>query len=188
MHMRNIMDLQYQTMKTPWVLTFVGPVMTLVSLFLPYASAKDADQGAALSQLLGDDAAHPSMVGFARIYLAHAGNEVPTAQAYLTVGLTGAIAAIAMVALLFAAFRKAIPVAVLSVLLCMAHRLQEYDFSDRGIVPSDTYAWGIGHHLLFAAVLVTMSGGIWFALDKRRVRKELAEAEQHGETVQRRGA
>lgn len=183
--MRSIMDLQYQTMRTPWIMALVGPVLALVSLFLPYASAKDADQGAALSQLLGDDAAHPSMVGFARIYLAHAGNEVSSAQAYLTAGLTGAIAAIAMVALLFAAFKKAIPVAVLSALLCMAHRMQEYDFSDRGIVPSDTYSWGIGQHLLFVAVIVTMSGGIWLALDKRRVRKALVEAAENVKTEQK---
>ncbi|MBM6699342.1 hypothetical protein H7U32_03195 [Bifidobacterium pullorum subsp. saeculare] len=51
-----------------------------------------------------------------------------------------------------------------------AFLLQNYDFSLRGVVPSDTYAWGAGYYLAFVGVVAGFAGAIWLIVAKHRVK------------------
>lgn len=78
----------------------------------------------------------------------------------------------ALFALLFAVLRKPIAVMVFNVLSLLAFAVQYYDFSDRGVVPSDHFSWGWGMYLYVAAFILTVVCAIVTLIDRRRMRKQ----------------
>ena len=124
----------------------------------------------------GMNAINPSMVDFIRIYMSSDIEFVAGGQAYLTLGITAAIGVFALLAFLFAMLRKPIAAMVFDVLSMLAFALQNYDFSDRGVVPSDTFAWGWGMYLYVVAFILTVACAIWTMIDRRRMRKQNAAA------------
>ncbi|WP_289093272.1 hypothetical protein [uncultured Bifidobacterium sp.] len=90
-------------------------------------------------------------------------------QAYVTLGITIAIGVFALFALLFAVLRKPIAVMVFNVLSLLAFAVQYYDFSDRGVVPSDHFSWGWGMYLYVAAFILTVVCAIVTLIDRRRM-------------------
>ncbi|WP_288440451.1 hypothetical protein [uncultured Bifidobacterium sp.] len=122
------------------------------------------------------NAINPSMVDFIRIYMSSDIEFVAGGQAYLTLGITAAIGVFALLAFLFAMLRKPIAAMVFDVMSMLAFALQNYDFSDRGVVPSDTFAWGWGMYLYVAAFILTVVCAIWTMIDRRRMRKQAAAA------------
>ena len=153
-----------------------GPLIEIIALFLPYAVAKDMEYATYVTDETGMNAINPSMVDFIRIYMSSDIEFVAGGQAYLTLGITVAIGVFALLAFLFAMLRKPIAAMVFDVLSMLAFALQNYDFSDRGVVPSDTFAWGWGMYLYVAAFILTVVCAIWTMIDRRRMRKQNAVA------------
>jgi len=153
-----------------------GPLIEIIALFLPYAAAKDMEYATYVTDETGMNAINPSMVDFIRIYMSSDIEFVAGGQAYLTLGITVAIGVFALLAFLFAMLRKPIAAMVFDVLSMLAFALQNYDFSDRGVVPSDTFAWGWGMYLYVAAFILTVACAIWTMIDRRRMRKQNAVA------------
>ena len=153
-----------------------GPLIEIIALFLPYAVAKDMEYATYVTDETGMNAINPSMVDFIRIYMSSDIEFVAGGQAYLTLGITVAIGVFALLAFLFAMLRKPIVAMVFDVLSMLAFALQNYDFSDRGVVPSDTFAWGWGMYLYVAAFILTVVCAIWTMIDRRRTRKQAAAA------------
>ena len=145
-------------------------------MFLPYAAAKDMEYATYVTDETGMNAINPSMVDFIRIYMSSDIEFVAGGQAYLTLGITAAIGVFALLAFLFAMLRKPIAAMVFDVLSMLAFALQNYDFSDRGVVPSDTFAWGWGMYLYVVAFILTVACAIWTMIDRRRMRKQNAAA------------
>ena len=153
-----------------------GPLLEVIALFLPYAAAKDMEYATYVTDETGMNAINPSMVDFIRIYMSSDIEFVAGGQAYLTLGITAAIGVFALLAFLFAMLRKPIAAMVFDVLSMLAFALQNYDFSDRGVVPSDTFAWGWGMYLYVVAFILTVACAIWTMIDRRRMRKQNAAA------------
>ncbi|WP_288295641.1 hypothetical protein [uncultured Bifidobacterium sp.] len=153
-----------------------GPLIEIIALFLPYAVAKDMEYATYVTDETGMNAINPSMVDFIRIYMSSDIEFVAGGQAYLTLGITVAIGVFALLAFLFAMLRKPIAAMVFDVLSMLAFALQNYDFSDRGVVPSDAFAWGWGMYLYVAAFILTVVCAIWTMIDRRRMRKQAAAA------------
>lgn len=153
-----------------------GPLIEIIALFLPYAVAKDMEYATYVTDETGMNAINPSMVDFIRIYMSSDIEFVAGGQAYLTLGITVAIGVFALLAFLFAMLRKPIAAMVFDVLSMLAFALQNYDFSDRGVVPSDTFAWGWGMYLYVVAFILTVVCAIWTMIDRRRMRKQAAAA------------
>ena len=149
-----------------------GPLLEIIALFLPYAAAKDMEYATYVTEETGMNAINPSMVDFVRIYMSI--ESTSGGQAYLTLGITVAIGVFALLAFLFAMLRKPIAAMVFDVLSMLAFALQNYDFSDRGVVPSDTFACGWGTYLYVAAFILTVACAIWTMIDRRRMRKQAA--------------
>lgn len=153
-----------------------GPLIEIIALFLPYAVAKDMEYATYVTDETGMNAINPSMVDFIRIYMSSDIEFVAGGQAYLTLGITVAIGVFALLAFLFAMLRKPIAAMVFDVLSMLAFALQNYDFSDRVVVPSDTFAWGWGMYLYVVAFILTVVCAIWTMIDRRRMRKQAAAA------------
>ena len=140
-----------------------GPLLEVIALFLPYAAAKDMEYATYVTDETGMNAINPSMVDFIRIYMSSDIEFV-------------AIGVFALLAFLFAMLRKPIAAMVFDVMSMLAFALQNYDFSDRGVVPSDTFAWGWGMYLYVVAFILTVVCAIWTMIDRRRMRKQAAAA------------
>ncbi|OZG60023.1 hypothetical protein BLEM_2198 [Bifidobacterium lemurum] len=155
----------------PWIVSIVGSVVMAASVLLPYGAAKDAESLSAMSELIGEDLVNPSMAKFAQVYMAHAGEYINELQAYITLGITTAIAVFSLLALLFAVLKKPIATIVFAILALLVFLAQSFDFSNRGVVPSDNYGWGIGYYALFAGIIVTIVGAIWMFAAHRQAKK-----------------
>ena len=153
-----------------------GPLIEIIALFLPYAVAKDMEYATYVTDETGMNAINPSMVDFIRIYMSSDIEFVAGGQAYLTLGITVAIGVFALLAFLFAMLRKPIAAMVFDVMSMLPFALQNYHFTDRGVVPSDTFAWGWVMYLYVAASILTVVCAIWTMIDRRRMRKQNAVA------------
>ena len=159
-----------KTVLVPRLTAAIGPAVMALSTLLPYAQARDADEGEAMSHVLGINATSPSMLTFTRSYFHLMDREVVAGQAYLTAVLMGALVVFAAFALLFAALCHPIPALVFDALALGAFLLQNYDFSLRGVVPSDTYAWGAGYYLAFVGAVAGLAGAIWLIVFRHRAK------------------
>lgn len=88
--------------------------------------------------------------------------------AMIVMALVAAIAITAIIALIFACVSKGIPALVFSIIGFLLFLVLNWDFSDRGVVPTDDYSWGFGYYLFYAAALVAVVGAIWMIVSKRR--------------------
>ena len=70
--------------------------------------------------------------------------------------------------MIFACVSKGIPALVFSIIGFLLFLVLNWDFSDRGVVPTDDYSWGFGYYLFYAAALVAVVGAIWMIVSKRR--------------------
>lgn len=161
----------------PFVLSLIGALAMIVSLLLPYASVTKESgmrelENVDLGGITSSEVLDPSMVKFATSYskLAKAGFG-SEAIATVTIVLTCLIAACAVLALLFALLRKGVPTLVFGVLAFLLFLAQNWDFSDRGVVPSDTYDWGLGYYVFFLAAVLLAAGSIWMIYAKHALKK-----------------
>ena len=131
----------------------VAAALLVVAFFLPYAAAVDEYREALgamsanpYSETLGmsnEDLADISLFEYARIYSAAGELGMGDAFAAVYVPFTVAPAVLGVLTLLFAALRKPIPSMVFSVLTVAMTLLLNWDFEDRGVIPSDSYDWGV---------------------------------------------
>ena len=155
------------------VTTIVAALLLVAAFFLPYASATE-DYRAALGQLSQNpfglengDLADVSLFEYARIYL----NAAPEAFAAVYVPLTVAPAVLGVLTLLFAALRKPIPAIVFSALTVAVTLLLNWDFEDRGVIPSSTYDWGIAKWVYLVAGVAVIACAVWQLVLRRKAKR-----------------
>ena len=86
---------------------------------------------------------------------------MPEEFAAVYVPLTVAPAVLGALTLLFAVLRKPIPSILFSVLTVALTLLLNWDFEDRGVIPSDTYDWGVARWVYLAAGVAVIVCAIW---------------------------
>lgn len=163
-----------RNLTVPKIVAIVGNVLMLLCVFLPYASvAKDSPYREYADEMVdgvrAGELADPSMFKFATLYnklkdQTSNGSEI----AMIVMALVAAIAITAIIALIFACVSKGIPALVFSIIGFLLFLVLNWDFSDRGVVPTDDYSWGFGYYLFYAAALVAVVGAIWMIVSKRR--------------------
>lgn len=163
-------------MLAPWIVAMVAALAMASSLFLPYATAKGdmREMSQVAGELINGNLTNPSMFEFSRIYMDQIGESISAIQTYVTIGLTIAIVVSGLLTLLFAALKKPIAVIVFDALAFLAFLAQNFDFSDRGVVPSDNYNWGAGYYVLFAAAILTLAAAIWMFVVKWQSTKRMS--------------
>ena len=153
------------------VATIVAALLLVVAFFLPYAAGtQEFREGLGsmsanpYSETLGmsnEDLADISLFEYARIY--SASDELGMGDAFATVyvPLTVAPAVLGVLTLFFAALRKPIPSVVFSVLAVALTFLLNWDFEDRGVIPSSSYDWGIARWVYLVAGVAVIACAIW---------------------------
>lgn len=155
------------------VLTIVFAALLVAAFFLPYASAVE-EYRAVLGQLsenpfgvANEELADISLLEYVRIYL----NAAPEAFVAVYVPLTVAPAVLGALTLLFSSLRKPVPAIVFSVVTLGVTSLLSWDFEDRGVLPSDTYDWGVARWVYLAAGVAVIACAIWQIVLRRQARK-----------------
>lgn len=155
------------------MLTIVFAALLVAAFFLPYASAVE-EYRAVLGQLsenpfglANEELTDISLLEYVRIYL----NAAPEAFVAVYVPLTVAPAVLGALTLLFSALRKPVPAIVFSVVTLGVTSLLSWDFEDRGVLPSDTYDWGVARWVYLAAGVAVIACAIWQIVLRRQARK-----------------
>lgn len=160
-----------QMRTTASVATIMAALLLVVAFFLPYASGtQEFREGLSsmtanpYSETLGmsnEDLADISLFEYARIYSASGELGMGDAFAAVYVPLTVAPVVLGVLTLLFAALRKPIPSVVLSVLTVALTFLLNWDFEDRGVIPSSSYDWGIARWVYLVAGVAVIACAVW---------------------------
>ena len=160
------------------VATIVAALLLVVAFFLPYASGtQEFREGLSsmsanpYSETLGmsnDDIVDLSLAEHVRIYSAAGELGMPEEFAAVYVPLTAAPAVLGALTLLFAVLRKPIPSILFSVLTVTL--LLNWDFEDRGVIPSDTYDWGVARWVYLAAGVAVIVCAIWQIVLRRQAK------------------
>lgn len=163
-----------RNLTVPKIVAIVGNVLMLLCVFLPYASAaKDSPYREYADEMVdgvrAGELADPSMFKFVTLYnklkdQTSNGSEIAT----IVMVLVAAIAIMAIIALIFACVSKGVPALVFSIIGFLLFLVLNWDFSDRGVVPTDDYSWGFGYYLFYVAALAAVVGAIWMIVVKRR--------------------
>lgn len=158
--------------------TIVAAALLVVAFFLPYAAGTqdyreslDSMWGNPYEEVLGmsnDDLADVSLFEYARIYGASGELGMPEEFAAVYVPLTVAAAVLGALTLLFAALRKPIPAIVFSVLTILLTFALNWDFEDRGVIPSSSYDWGVARWVYLVAGVAVVACAVWQIVLRKR--------------------
>lgn len=162
------------------VVSIVAAALLVAAFFLPYAAGTqdyreslDSMWGNPYEEVLGmssDDLADVSLFEYARIYSASGELGMSEEFAVVYVPLTVAAAVLGAITLLFAALRKPIPAIVFSVLTILLTFALNWDFEDRGVIPSTNYDWGIARWVYLVAGVAVIACAIWQIVLRKRMR------------------
>lgn len=163
------------------VATIAAALLLVVAFFLPYAAGtQEFREGLnsmsvnPYSETLGmsnEDLADISLFEYVRIYSASGDLGMGDAFAAVYVPLTVAPAVLGVLTLLFAALRKPIPSVVFSMLTVALTLLLNWDFEDRGVIPSSNYDWGIARWVYLAAGIAVIACAVWQIVLRRQSRQ-----------------
>ena len=172
----------------PMIITLMATLLMISCLFLPYATAV-GDYAEALDQypdevisaemnLTAKDMKDISMVEYASMYVTLEDQLFGgTGAGVFYAVLVGLIGGFALSATLFALGRKPIAVMVFTGLSYGVFAMQNWDYTDRGVIPSSSYDWGLAHTLFPIVAFIALAGAVWMLVIKIIAKKQLqAEA------------
>ena len=170
------------TDKLPWIVSALGAFLLVVAFFLPYATGTDEYKERIAANIDGvsiesigmtnADAADASMMEYTRVYMS--AEMLGASEFYLIyVPLMAGLFVCALLALLFSVLRKPIPVMVFSVFTLGLSLLINWDFEDRGVVPSSLYDWGVAKWVYIAAAAIAIAGAVWLFVVKVKEKRAL---------------
>lgn len=159
------------------IVMIVAAVCLVGAFFLPWASANsDYREGAEAmpdimfyepTNLTAADAADLSLIEYAQVYGSMSGTGFELYM-YIMYGL----AAISVLALVFAAFGKSIPSGIFGILSLVLCRVLVWDFESRGVLPNSTHEWGIAPNVYLVATIVLVAAAIWLLVVKHKAKAE----------------
>ena len=162
--------------RLPFWLTFLGAVLLLLSMLLPYASARDDYREYLLDHkdemnieevdMTNSDAVHISLKEFIRIYLETAKEGIQRETGIATVTVIAVYGVFALLTLLLAVLKKPVGTVIFDLLAMAAFGVIRFDFKDRRVLPSDLYGWGITNVLVYAAGVLVLVGAVWLFWEK----------------------
>ena len=153
------------------IIMIISSLLLIITLFLSYATAteehatnlKSYSEQVVFEELdiTSNDIINISMVEYARIYnnLSESifGN---SSYGILYVAFVSLIGLFGALTLLFSLIKKPIATIIFNLLSFGVFSLQNFDYKDRGIIPSDTYNWGIAYYTFFIVTLIIFIASI----------------------------
>lgn len=168
-------------MKIPFIMTLIGSVLLLVMILLPYASAKD-DYKKYLKNNPNDfyvdeikmtnaSAINISMLEYSRIYAETARQGIYREVSILCIILISLFALFSLLTLIMSFFKKSIGIIIFDFLALVIFWLIHFDFADRGVLPNNSYKWGIANYLTNIVGILVIVGAVWLFVEKRKIKK-----------------
>lgn len=167
----------------PYILTLVAALLMVATVFLPYATAT-AEYSEVLnaypdatvfsgSDITAKDMLNVSMFDFAGLY-ANLGEQFSLGSVYAAIYIViiALIGGFSVFSALFALLKKPVPTIVFAALSLAVFSVQCLDYTDRGVIGSTTYTFGIGFYLFFAAFALVLAGAIWMLVLKIKQKKQ----------------
>ena len=167
----------------PFMIALVGTVLMAVTVFLPYATATDK-QAENLQKypdtvvyegcdMTAEDMMNISMAEYAKVYTTLSeqlwGN---SSYGLFYAAFVVAIGVFSVLAVLFTCLKKPIAVIIFDILAFGVFSLQNWDYTDRGVIPSSSYDWGIGYYLFYAAAAIALIGSVWMLVNQIKIKKQ----------------
>ena len=168
-------------MKVTFIATVILSLLMIVTVFLPFASATDSNREQLLknpeyenvetASLTNADMTDISLFEYVRIYSYTAKNDILKSVSIACMSIVIAFAVLSVITLLFSILRKPIAIIVFDVLAMINFWIIRFDFSDRGVVPSDSYNWGYANYIVFILGALILVGAIIMLVGKLRSKK-----------------
>lgn len=171
----------------PFVIALVGTVFMFITIFLPYATAKNeyAEKMNTYPDeivyeelnITSKDMINISMVEYAKIY-SKLSEQIwgTTAYGIFYVALVALIGGFSLLSVLFTVLKKPIAVVIFSLLSFGVFSMQNFDYSDRGVIPSNTYGWGVAYYIFYIAFAMALIGAVWMLVSKIIQKKQQKSA------------
>ena len=170
-----------ETKRVAVIATIIAAALLVVAFFLPYAAGTqefrdglDLMSANPYSETLGmsnEDLSDISLFEYAQIYGSSSDLGMGETFAMVYVPLTAAPAVLGALTLLFALLRKRIPAIVFSAFTVAMTLLLSWDFEDRGVIPSDSYDWGVAKWVYLLAGIVVVACAVWQIVLRRQSKK-----------------
>lgn len=151
----------------PMLVAIVLAFLMFLTIFMPYASATEehAERLEKYSDyyafeeldMKGEDLINISMTEYAKVY-SNMSEEMfgDSATGALYVVLVVLIAVFSIGVLAFVFFKKPIAVIVFDILAFIVFCIQNWDYKDRGIIPSDNYNWGAAYYIFIICAIAVL--------------------------------
>ena len=176
-----------EKIKIPFLMTFIGSVLLLIMILLPYASAKDDYKEYLKSdpknyyvseiKMTNASAVNISMLEYSRIYAETARQGIYKEVSIICIVLISLFALFSLLALLMSLLKKATGIIIFDLLALAVFWLIHFDYADRGVLPTNSYGWGIANYLTYIVGIVVATGAVWLFVEKRKF-KRLAKKQQ----------
>lgn len=171
----------------PFIVTLIGAVFMFITIFLPYATANEeqAEKFKAYPDeivfeeldMTAKDMVNISMVEYANVY-GNFSEQIwgDTSYGIFYIALVALIGVFSLMAILFSVLKKPIAVTIFSLLSFGVFSIQNFDYTDRGVIPSSTYDWGAAYYIFYIAFAVALIGAIWLLVSKIIQKKQQKQA------------
>lgn len=161
--------------------TFVIAMLMVLCIFLPYAIATERYAQDFATDAVGieelnltiEDLETVSMAKYARIYFSMRDQLNYRGEGLVLTLLVVLIGCFALAAALFGLRGNPIPSVIFTALTYGVFALQNWDYTDRGVIPSRYYDWGIAHTLLPIFAALAAANALWLLAEKSMAKKRL---------------
>lgn len=169
------------SVKIPVFIALIGAILLLVMILLPYASAKDDykeylkstpdDYYVSEIKMTNAAAVNISMLEYVRIYAETARQGVYKEVSIICIVLITLFALFSLLTLLMSLLKKAIGIIIFDLLALGIFLLMRFDYADRGVLPTNSYGWGMVHYLTYIVGIAIAIGAVWLFVEKRKIKK-----------------
>lgn len=169
-----------ERLKIPFLMTLIGSVLLLAMILLPYASAKDDYKEYLKSnpksyyvseiQMTNESAVNISMLEYFRMYAETARQGIHKEISIICIVLISLFAFFSLLTLLMSMLKKSIGMIIFDMLALAVFWLLHFDFADRGVLPTDSYGWGVANYLTYISGIAVLIGAVWLFVEKRKMK------------------
>lgn len=154
----------------------LGAVLLIITVFIPFASAKDEYRDSLMdypdyeyseeANMANKDAVDISLAEFVKIDSAAVEMGVSEETAIANMVVIIAFCAFAVLTLLFSLLRKPIAILVFDIISFAVMQVVKFDFEDRGVIPSNSYDWGIAPVICYIGIVIVAVGAVFLLIVK----------------------
>lgn len=165
----------------PFLITLAGSVLLAMMLFLPFASATGDFKEHIIDHpdwdyieeigMTNEEAMNLSLVEFARIYVFSAKQDYCVEISVSCIVIISICAFFMILTLISSCMNAPIATGIFDVMALVSFGIIQYDFKKRGVLPSNSFDWGIANYLVYVLGVIILGGAIWLLIEQIKIKK-----------------